>query len=184
MTEPGSRPSLAGWIVAGLMLLVAAGAGVYAANLKIQLDDATLRLVDVVTKLQVSEGRATDASQELTAMRASLALLGAPDAADFKLVGKGAGAQASGRVFVSRSKGLLFSASKLPPLAEGSTYQLWLLTRGGAASAGVVHPGEEGNIVAAFDPLPDAPDPTGFAVSVEPEGGSSKPTGTMYLATP
>lgn len=184
MTEQRPRPPLAGWIVAGLMLLVAATAGVYAANLKIELDDVELRLVDAVTKLQLSQERLVGAAEESTAIRVNLALLSAPDATDFRLVGKGPGVQSGGRVFVSRTKGLLFSASKLPPLVEGSTYQLWLLTRGGPVSVGVVHPGEDGNIVAAFDPVPDAPDPTGLVVSVEPEGGSPKPTGATLLAAP
>lgn len=184
MTEQHPRASRTGWIAAGIMLIVAGVAGVYAANLKIQLDDATLRLVDVVTKLQVSEQRFGDASQELTAMRTNLALLGAQDAVDFKLAGRDLGAQASGRVFASRTKGLLFSATRLPPLAEGSIYQLWLRTKGATLSVGVVRPGEEGSIVAAFDAVQDAPDPTGFALSVEPDGGSMKPTGAILLATP
>src|SRR5205085_2767212 len=56
---PRSRAFWAGWISAGLFLLVAAGAGVYAANLRNQYDDVTLRLVDAVTKLQLSQQQLT-----------------------------------------------------------------------------------------------------------------------------
>src|SRR5215212_412572 len=123
-----TRAFWAGWISAGILLVVAAVAGVYAANLQIQLNDVELRLVDAVTQLQVSQERLVGAATESDAIRTNLALLSAPDAVDLKLAGKGPAPEATGRVFISRSKGLLFSASKLSPLPDDRAYQLWLLT--------------------------------------------------------
>src|SRR5580765_3039738 len=108
-----SRAFWAGWIAAGVLLVVAATAGVYAANLRNQLEDIELRLVDAVNQLQVSQQRLGDASTELAAMHSSLALLSAPDVQTLTLTGKGRAQEASGRVFLSRTKGLLFSAAKL-----------------------------------------------------------------------
>jgi anti-sigma-K factor RskA len=179
-----SRAFWAGWIAAGLFLVVAATAGVYAANLRNQLEDIELRLVDAVNQLQVSQQRLGDASTELAAMHSSLGLLSAPDVQTLKLTGKGHAPEASGRVFLSRTKGVLFSAAKLPPLAEGSAYQLWMLTRAAPVSAGQVRPAQDGSVTAAFDPLSDTPDVTGFAVSVEPEDGSPKPTSDFLLVAP
>jgi len=172
-----------GWIAAGVLLLVAAVAGVYAANLRNQVEDVQLRLVDAVTKLQMSETARAETTSALGAMQTNLALLSAPDTQVFKLAGKGIAAEASGRAFFSRTKGLLFSASKLPPIADGSVYQLWLLARSGPASAGLARPMADGSVVAAYDPTTDAPDATGFAVSVEPEDGSAKPTGNLLLTS-
>ena len=180
---PRSGAFWAGWIAAAASLLVAAGAGIYASNLKLQLDDVELRLVDAVMKLQASEQRVAGAAAEVTAVRANLALLSAPDILDLKLAGKAPAADATGRAFISRSRGLLFAAAKLPQLPDDRTYQLWFLTRGAPVSAGIVRPDAQGNITAAFDALPDAPLPTGFAVSVEPEGGVPAPTGAIYLVT-
>ena len=180
---PHSRAFWAGWLSAAAMLLVASGAGIYAANLKLQLDDVELRLVDAVMKLQASEMQVANASAEVTAVRTNLALLSAPDVQDLKLSGKAPAADATGRAFVSRTRGLLFAASNLPQLPGDRTYQLWFLTRGAPVSAGIVKPDPQGNITAAFDALPDAPVPTGFAVSVEPEGGVPAPTGAIYLVT-
>ena len=185
MSEPNPRPRAfwAGWIAAGVLLLVAAVAGVYAANLQIQLDDVALRLVDAVTKLEVSEGRLVGAATESSAIRSNLALLSAPETVILKLVGRGTAPQATGRAFVSATKGLIFSAAGLPRLPEGQAYQLWLVTRGATVSMGVVHAGENGNITAAFDPPTGAGVPTGFSVTVEPESGSSSPTGGVCLTT-
>jgi len=179
-----SRAFWAGWIAAGLFLILAAVAGVYAANLRNQLEDIELRLVDAVNQLQMSQQRLGDASTELGAMHANLALLSAPDLQTLKLAGKKGAPDASGRAFISRTKGLLFSASRLPPLAEGSTYQLWMLSRKAPVSAGQVRPAQDGSVTAAFDPLTDTPDVTGFAVSIEPENGSPAPTSDFVLATP
>lgn len=180
---PKSRAFWAGWIIAAVSLLVAAAAGVYAANMKQQLNDVELRLVDAVMKLQVADQQVTAAATQASAVRANLALLSAPDAQDFKLTGKGPSADALGRVFVSKSHGLLFSASKLPQVSDAQTYQLWLLTKAAPVSAGVVRPDVEGNITAAFDVPADATAPTGFSLSIEPDGGSAAPTGAMYLST-
>ncbi|MEQ1912022.1 MAG: anti-sigma factor [Vicinamibacterales bacterium] len=181
--EPHSGAFWAGWISAAAMLLVAAGAGIYASNLKLQLDDVELRLVDAVMKLQASEMQLANASAAVTAVRTNLALLSAPDVQDLKLSGKAPAVDATGRAFISRTRGLLFAASNLPQLPGDRTYQLWFLTRGAPVSAGIVKPDPQGNITAAFDALPDAPVPTGFAVSVEPEGGVPAPTGAIYLVT-
>ena len=180
---PHSRAFWVGWMSAAAMLLVAAGAGIYAANLKLQLEDVELRLVDAVMKLQASEMQVANASAEMTAVRTNLALLSAPDVQDLQLLGKAPAAEATGRAFISRRRGLLFAASNLPQLPGDRTYQLWFLTRGAPVSAGIVKPDPQGNVTAAFDPLPDAPVPTGFAVSVEPDGGVPAPTGAIYLVT-
>lgn len=180
---PHSRAFWAGWIAAAAMLLVASGAGIYASNLKLQLEDVELRLVDAVMKLQASQMQVANASAEVTAVRTNLALLSAPDVQDLKLSGKAPAANATGRAFISRTRGLLFAASNLPQLPGDRTYQLWFLTRGAPVSAGIVKPDPQGNVTAAFDAVPDAPVPTGFAVSVEPDGGVPAPTGAIYLVT-
>jgi hypothetical protein len=165
------------------MLVLAAAAAVYAANLKNQLQDVELRLVDAVMKLQLSEERVTDATARADAIRENLALLTSPDVRELRLAGAGPAPNASGRVFISPSRGLLFAASNLPPLPDGRTYQLWFLTRGAPVSAGIVRPDQQGNVTAAFDPLADQPETTGFSVSLEPEGGVAAPTGPIYLTT-
>ncbi len=180
---PKSRAFWAGWITAAVSLLIAAVAGVYAANMKQQLDDVELRLVDAVMKLQVADQQVTAAATQATAVRSNLALLSASDVMDVKLSGKGPATDATGRVFVSRSRGLLFSATKLPQVPEDRTYQLWFTSKTGAVSAGVVRPDADGNVTAAFDVPAEAGAPTGFTLTVEADGGATAPTGAVYLAS-
>jgi hypothetical protein len=179
------------WLVAGGFCVLAIVAGVYAANLRNQLEDIKLRLVDAVMKMQVSEQQVEVAQAQVNAVRANLTLMTAPDVLDMKLAGAGAAGGASGRVFISRTRGLLFAASQMPQLPEGKTYQLWYLTKGDPVSAGLVRTDDQGNATAAFDVPPGLPVPNGFAVSMESEerasqpadDGASKPTGPMLLTS-
>lgn len=181
---PRTSNAWTGWLAAAAMLLAAIGAGLYAFNLQTRLDDVQVRLAAAATRLRESELRVAAASQEATTARASLALLTAPDTLDLKLAGQGAAARASGRAFISRSRGLLFAAAQLPALPEGRTYQLWYLTRGAPVSAGLVKPDPQGTIATALPVAADAPvDPAGFAVSIEPDGGVPAPTGAIVLVT-
>ena len=185
MTEhtPRTKASWAGWIAAGIFLLIAAGIGVYASNLRNRIEDVELRLVDAVTRMQFAQQQATDAASELAATRNNLGLLTAADVVDMKLTGRPPAPEASARVFISRGSGLLFTASRLPPIADEGVLQLWFLTSSGPVSAGVVRPGEQGAIVAAFDMPNGLATLTGFAVSAERAGGVSEPTGPYLLTT-
>ncbi len=79
----------------------------------------------------------------------------------------------------------MFTASNLPPLPAGRTYQLWVLTAQPAPiSAGVFKPDNGGAAAAMFQTPVDIPPPVGMAVTIEPEGGVAAPTGAMYLAAP
>jgi hypothetical protein len=168
-----------------VLLLVAAAAGVYAANLRNQLQDVELRLVDAVTKLQASQEQLDGAANELDAFRTNLGLLGAPDAVEMKLSGRGTAAKAGGRVLISAGHGLLIAMTGLPPLTGDQVWQVWLLGKGKPVSAGVMHADQQGNATAAFDLPPDAPaPPAAVQVTAESGGGATAPTGQPVVATP
>lgn len=171
------------WLIAGGLFLLAAGAGVYAANLRNQLEDVELRLVDAVMKMQVSEQQVAVSQAQVNAVRSNLTLMTSPDAIELKLTGKAPAADAAGRVFISRARGVLFAASKMPPLPADKTFQLWYLTKGAPVSAGLVRSDDQGNVTAAFDVPADLTAPTGFAVTMEAEAGASAPTEPMLLTS-
>jgi anti-sigma-K factor RskA len=179
----GRAPSWAGWVAAAASVLMAAGVGLYAANLRTRLGDAQVRLAETVNRLQESEQRLQVATRETTSVRASLAVLTAPDAQDLRMTGQAPAPSARARVFLSRSRGLLFAATNLPAIPNDRTYQLWFLTPGAPVSAGLLRPDPQGNATVAFDVTPGAPVPTGLALSIEPEGGVPAPTGAIYLVT-
>ncbi len=186
MTEqeaPKVRASRAGWIAAAVLLLIAAAAGVYAANLRNQLEDVQLRLVDAVLKLQLSEERVNNMKAASDAMQQNLSIIAARDTVEIVLTGAGAAPNASGRVFTSASRGLLFAATGLPLVQDDQAYQLWFMTRGAPVNAGLVRPDEQGNVTAAFDPIAEGASATGFTVSLEPRSGVEKPAGPIVLVS-
>jgi len=181
---PKARPALwVGWISAAAGIAIAAGLGMYAAQLASRLDDTQRRLSDAVNRLQEAEARLQAATRETTSVRASLALLTAPDLTDLRLAGQAPAPNARARAFLSRSRGLLFAATNLPAIPNDRTYQVWFLTPGAPVSAGLLRPDLQGNATVAFDVAASAPNPTGIAVSLEPEGGVPAPTGAIYLVT-
>jgi hypothetical protein len=126
-----------------------------------------------------------EASREIAAARQSAAqaqmvgnVLAAPDLIRYWLKGADVNGRAYAQVLFSRSRGLVFSASRLPAAGAGKTYQLWLLTRGGPISGGLVTPDESGRVTLTLETVPLSADRrlTGAFVTVEPEGGSPQPS--------
>jgi len=183
MTDTTSRPLSfwAGWISAAVFLVLAAVAGVYAATARNQVEDATGRLVDAVNKLQMSELTAKDAMERADSIQANLSLISLPDVAEFSLRGTAAVPNARGRVFSSRARGILFSATGLPMLPPNQAYQLWLKTKAAPVNVGVVNAGPDGGVTAGFDPVDGTPDAAGFMVTVESRDGADAPSGTVTL---
>jgi hypothetical protein len=161
---------------------VAVGLGVRAVDLQYRLRDAELRLRNAVGQVNEFAGRLQTSQQETTTVRRMLALLTAADIVELRLAGQAPARQASARAFLSRSDGVLFAATNLPAIPSDRTYQVWYLTRGAPISAGLIKPNADGGATARFD-LPNAAEPVGMAVSLEPDGGVPAPTGAIYLAT-
>lgn len=180
--RPLDGRGMAGWLAAAASLLLAAGIGVYALTLRSRIGDVEGRLVAALTRLEQSE-RALDAStREATVVRTRLQVVTAPDALDLRLTGQPVAPRAQARAFVSRSRGVLFAASNLPPLPANRVYQVWYLTPGAPVSAGLLRPDADGNATVSFAAATGVT-PAGMAVSIEPDGGVPAPTGAIYLAT-
>jgi len=171
------------WLSVAALALLMAGTGIYTLSLRRQLASVATQLADANARLQDSDVQLARARSDAAGVRQSLALLTSPDVLDLRLGGLAPAPQARGRALISRASGLLFAASGLPPLPPARVYQLWFLTTGAPVSAGLIQPDSQGTVTAAFDVPPSAPAPTGFAVSIEPEGGVPAPTGELYLAT-
>ncbi|GAB2621917.1 anti-sigma factor [Streptomyces capparidis] len=132
----------------------------------------------VVTLLSVSLVRT---QQELDRARAlerrRAAVLTAPDARAFTARAAGGG---GGTVVASeRLDAALIAAHGLPALPSGRTYQLWLMRSGQARPAGFLPgDGRGGTDPAVVTGLADA---ARLALTVEPAGGSPRPTGPSVL---
>ena len=172
----------AGWLSAAALLIASLALGAYAVNLRQRVVGLETRLRGAVNRLDLTERQLADAVLAAERAQTRLAVLTSPDLKQVNLTGQAPAPRAAGRAFWSRSNGLLFAANELPPLPAGRTYQLWYLTPGAPVSAGLVKPDGRGRIAASFDAPPNLPEPTGIAVSIEPESGVPAPTGAIYLA--
>ena len=127
--------------------------------------------------------RIAQANDTASKARVTSDVLAAPDLVRFNLVG-GAGADRyTAQLLWSRSRGMVFSASRLPAPPAGSTYQLWLLSPDAAVSGGTFVPDDSGRVSVTTDTPPNAPRPlTGVRVTLEPAPGAQQPSGTVVLA--
>jgi len=105
-------------------------------------------------------------------------LLHAPDAWPLTLVSKKTPPQPQIKTVYSKQQGaLLLMAGNLTPLPENKIYQLWLLPADGSAPmpAGWFKPDGKGNGM-MFHKMSAGVIAKGFAVTIEPAGGSQTPT--------
>ena len=84
-------------------------------------------------------------------------------------------------MFWSAAEGVVFTASGMPPLAPGQSYHLWLVPDASPVSGGELPLDEEGRIAAVVTLPEGVTEPVPMAVTAEPAGGGSTPTGTVYL---
>jgi len=190
--DPRAQPAPAGrrplataylpWLATAAMVVLAIGLGVYAATLRSRVETLEFRLRAAMQQADASERQIAELRRVAVETVSQMAVLASPDLQRIDLAGQPVAPQASGRAFWSRSRGLVFTASSLPPLPPGKAYQLWILTPNPAPiSAGVFKPDSAGGVVAVYRPLADLVKPSAVAVTIEPENGVPAPTGDRYL---
>jgi anti-sigma-K factor RskA len=82
-----------------------------------------------------------------------------------------------GKAIYSRERGLVFIASNLNPVPAQRAYELWLIPKTGSPiPAGVFKPDSHGSATIINPPLPAGVDAKAFAITIEPEQGSTTPT--------
>ncbi|MCH8127687.1 anti-sigma factor [candidate division KSB1 bacterium] len=86
-----------------------------------------------------------------------------------------------GKRFSANSIQAVFYGFNLAAIPSDKDYQLWMLKGNQPISAGVFTPDADGNAISEFTTIPDDENISAFAVTLEPKGGVSQPTGEMYL---
>jgi hypothetical protein len=180
-TSAPSRSVFLPWLAAAASLALAIGLTVYAGQLRSRISLLEAQLRDARARADASERLVVDAQRTAAGAQASVAVLTAPDVARVDLAGQPIAPRASARAFWSRSRGMVFTASNLPPLPAGRTYQLWVVTAEAPISAGLLAPDTAGNVSETFATPPNIPQPVAIAVTIEPAGGVLAPTGDRYL---
>ncbi len=172
----------AGWLSAAALLIVSVSTGGYAYSLRTQLGELRTELRATLARLDRSEQQVAVATRNVAVAEARMAVLTASDMTQVNLEGQTPVApRASGRAFLSRSRGLLFTANDLPPVPAGRVYQLWVVTAQAPVSAGLIDLDASGRVAQAFPTPADLGAPVAVAVTLEPAGGVPAPTGDKYL---
>ena len=181
VSRPATRATttLPWWLTAAASL-AAIVFGLQWWNAERKLEVAQSALQSVQQQLATATSQMASAQSVADRAQEQLDILTARDVVLVSLAGQAPAPSAAGRVFWSRSRGLAFAATNLPPLAAGRVYQLWLVTDGAPVSAALITPDSDGG-ARALVPGVGAIDPKAFAVTIEPAGGGPAPTGAMYL---
>lgn len=181
------RPGSFGpWLAAAASFAVTVALGGYALQLRGRVGDLETRLRNAVARADAGERQIADARRTVADVESRVAVLSAPDLTRVDLSGQKVAPEASGRGYWSRSRGLMFTASNLPALPAGRTYQFWVLTAQTPpiSNGWLLRPDPDGRVTVVFDTPVDLPKPTAMAVSIEPAGGVLAPTGDLYLVGP
>lgn len=133
-------------------------------------------------RLSVADAEVARSRSELRSAQAVLELLaGSSPGQDVLLAGLEPAPEGFGRLIVdATSRQAVLLAGDLPPLPEGRVYQLWSLSDGTPAPAGIFEPLGDGTAIHRAENVP-AEVPDGWAVTIEPAGGVPQPTGPMVL---
>ena len=85
-------------------------------------------------------------------------------------------------IYSPSQKRMMLMASNLAPLPPGKAYELWIIPMEGAPmNAGVFKPDEHGNAVMMDHAMPEGVIAKAFAVTIEDEAGSDKPTSPILI---
>jgi anti-sigma-K factor RskA len=152
------------WLAAAALLLVA--------GFFWQQSD---RLAQRVAQLQDESGQQ---QAQLERAREVVSTLTSTDALRVTLVAAQTPPQPQGKaIYVRDRSSLIFLASNMPALPPQRIYELWLIpTNGAPIPAGVFKPDARGSATVVEPPLPAGVEAKAFAITVEPEQGSSTPT--------
>lgn len=167
------------WVAAAAVIAVVA-AGLYAASVSGNSARLHATLQQAYSRIAGAERELADLREVAGAAERARMILLAADMSQVELRGQSVAPNARGRALWSDSAGLLFTATDLPRLPPGKTYQLWVVTKSKPQSVGLVSPDAEGRVSLAAE-MPPGTQPDRFALTMEPAGGVPAPTGSMFL---
>ena len=154
-----------------------------AASLAVALVGAWLQNSGLKRQIAGLQNESALQQAELQRAREVVSTLTATDAVRVTLVAAKTPPQPQGKaIYVRDRSSLIFIASNLQSLPAQKAYELWLIPVNGAPiPAGVFKPDAHGSATVINPPLPAGVQAKAFAITVEPETGSSAPTMPIVL---
>lgn len=130
-------------------------------------------------KLERAQAQLEENNRELRGAQQLVALLKSPDTVHIALVATNTPPQPHATTIYGPKMGrLILMAHNIEPLPLNKVYELWLLPASGAAPmpAGTFKPNEKGEVMMDHSMEASGIEAKGFAITIEPEGGSQTPT--------
>ena len=177
----GRRASRVGWLTwtaataAVVALAAMLTAGIVATRYEAQLGQMARDMATTRERLQRDEAALRE---QVTAYRGAVELLRDPATRVIELRG---GTPASARLIWNDKAGGHLLVANLPAAPAGKTYELWTLGGPAPRPAGLFQVDASGRVVQRVEPVAGPP-AKGFAVTLEPAGGSPAPTGPILLS--
>ena len=133
---------------------------------------------DLQQRLASVESDSSRQQAELQRAREVVSTLTATDAMRVTLVAAKIPPLPEGKaIYVRDRSSLIFLASNFQALPPQKAYELWLIpTNGAPIPAGVFKPDARGSATVVNPPLPTGVEAKAFAITIEPEAGSTAPT--------
>jgi anti-sigma-K factor RskA len=145
------------------------------ARMRREREELRSRSADLVTRLD-------SAQRNLARRDLQVRVLESEDVRVLFLGGKAPQPDARAKVFWSdKAKRGVLVAANLQPLPAGKQYELWVFAKGKPVAAGVFDVDPSGRVLAESSDLSAIEAAENFAVTVEPRGGVSAPTGPIVL---
>ena len=169
----GSRPqwwAAFGWAAAAAMIVVVAV--VWNQNVRLKSSVAVLQGLSEQQRFELGQARhIADTLLAQDAMHVDVMPVGMKQAPP---QGKA--------IYSRRNNGLIFMASNLLPLPTQKAYELWIIPMQGAPiPAGVFKPDAHGGAMVINPPIPAGVEAKAFAITIEPEQGSTTPTPPIVM---
>ena len=170
--------SAASWVALGLAALFGVNSWRESTQLRSELARERAARAGESATLAQATARAEVLLREHDELNELLRAVAARDARTFAL---GGDAAAGARAFVAGDRLVLF-VHDLPSAPAGKTYQAWTIENGAPRSAGTFDTSRGGSVRYRVALPTRIADDAGIAVTLEPAGGSSQPTGKVVLA--
>jgi len=138
---------------------------------------------DVLAELARTRGQLRHQDIGLSRMKEALAILNSADTTVASF-GSGRSAPPKGKIFVSRSQGVLLIASNLPPAPAGKAYEMWVIPKGGKPVPAGVFQSESNGTAMHIQHGPVDVNADLVAVTVEESFGAAQPTSQPLFAAP
>lgn len=152
------------------------------AQLSAQFAAVQARLLEKEDELHRARIQVASLQSNTDSRQRIVAILRQPDVYSVRLSATADGPELSAIAYVSaRAQGAVLLAH-LPPPPPDRDYQLWSIADGPPDSAGVIQVDPDGNAVHRVDSVRAIGSVHTWAVSVEPKGGVTRPTGRIVLA--